>query len=609
MSAYLVQIFKSQFTQFIFNINYKKSIMTLFKADDQLKLFLLLEMVVLMMLFYFLTSSQEKLSVTETIKVTDNIEIPKPVGQGQHGTSRFMTEEEKEKVFSQVIHKPDTPVKEKKNLGLVIGMSKESKEEIISCVEEDEHSIILGATRSGKTRGQILQTIWLRAMTGKSMVMTDVKGELFLYTKPYLVSKGYKVIDFDLREPKKSRHYNYMSDINRAVDEKDIPRAIEYTWDLVSVLVGTPKGEPLWTNGESATIAAGILALAIEAPKAYRNLTNVYYFLLNMCKEDEFGEMKITKYFEDLPDSHPAKGVFGVAEISPEKMRGSFFGSALATLRLFTDWNIAAMTKDTDFSVQDIGKEKIALFIVIPDEKKARYPLVSLFVNQAYVNLVELANQYGGRVPNEVDFLLDEFGNFPTIPNFGSILSAGASRGLRFTLVLQDYQQLEKKYKDDFENIKGNCVNTVYLQTPTPNTLEELSKRTGTYTCQVNSANNSISGTRANYSRNISFSDSANMQSRPLLKPDEIGRLKRPYVLVLKTGEFPSIFKAPDLSQYAANKELGLGSKEDNKKIYMERNLQRKERHTDELELWGIWNNYKKNSNNSVKEERVSFLK
>lgn len=581
--------------------------------DEQIKRFFILFMILIFVaIFMILTSSWGTIGRTETMQVTDTINIPVAVGEGQHGTSRFMTKDEKENEYFVLKYNPKKQKRvnkqiENRNIGLVFEMEQYKKFERIICEEDDRHSIIIGATRSGKTRRMILETIWLRGISGKSMVISDPKGELFLYTKKYLKEKDYQIIDIDFREPMKSMHFNYLARINEAVKEDDIPAAVDYTWDLVSTLVGVPKGEPLWTNGEAATIAAAILTVVLEAPEEYRNMTNVYYFLANMCKcDDDTGEMPITEFFRNMPDEHPAKGVFAVAEISPDRTRGSFFGSALATLRLFTNLNIADMTSSMDFNMKDIGKKKTAVFIIIPDEKTTLYSLVSLLINQIYVTLVEVANENGGRLPVEVEFELDEFGNFPPIPSFGSMLSVGAGRGLRFNIVLQDFQQMEKQYEKDAQNIKGNCQNWIYLKSPSLKTLEEISKKTGTYTVQVNSVNSSVSGDKY---KKVSYSDNANMQSRALLMPHEVEKIDLPYSLLLTSGQYPAIMKSPDLSRYKANKELGLGDKEHNRKIRMEREAEREKRTITPLRLWKVWNqNNEFEDDDEEMREKVSFL-
>lgn len=607
--AYLLdQIFRAGFNLGEIDLGYGASWRNIFRNSMQQKWFLVLE--ASWLLFLWISTNRGFETRTGMIKVTDKISIPQSVGQGQHGTARFMEEDEKKTNFCCISY--PFGGKKEENLGLVLGMEKRGVKEKIYCLKEDSNTILIGSTRSGKTRGVILQSIWLKGKTDKSAIIIDPKGELYNYTAPYLENSGKEVIVLDFRQPSKSRQYNYMSSINEAIQEGDIPKAIDRTWDLVSTLVGVPKGEPLWTNGEAAVIAAAILAVAIESPEQYKNLTNVYYFISHMCKADENGDMAITKYFSTLSDEHPAKGVFAVAEISPEKMRGSFFGSALATLRHFSNWNIAAITQKSDFVLEDVTRKEMVLFIIVPDEKTTLYSLVSLFLTQAYIKLTEEANRYGGRLLREVDFICEEFGNCPTIPVAGAMLSVGAGRGMRFTLVIQDYQQLEKKYREDHENMKGNCLNTIYLRSTNIKTLEELSKRLGTYTCQVSSSNGSYSG--SGIETKISNSSGVSMQSRPLLTAAEIERIERPYALVLRSGEYPGIFQIPDLSVYQANEELGLGNVEHNRKVTMERDEKRPIREIQKPELWGIWNqyNYSAGMNKSIPhsqpEEWISFL-
>lgn len=613
ISAYLDRLLKNHFDTRVTKINYLESYLSLISNKNQFHLFLIFEALLLLLIIYVMTMNSFKIKPTETKAITDNIEIPVAVGQGQHGSSRFLSEKEIQNVFYTIHYDTRKELLNNGNPGLVLGMTKDNFTEKIQCINDDVSAILIGSSRSGKSRRMIFETIWLRAKAGKSMIITDVKGELFLGTNKYLKDEDYEVIDFDLRQPLKSRKHNYLDRILDALNDQDTPRAIDYTWDLVSVMVGVPKGEPLWTNGESAVIAAAILIVAMEAPLEYKNMTNVYYFLAKMCKSDENGKMLITKYLDLLPDTHPAKGLFDVAEISPEKMRGSFFGMALTTLRLFTNLNIADVTSESDFDISYIGKKKTALFIIVPDEKTTLYPLVSIFINQVYISLVETANKFGGRLPVETDFLCDEFGNFPEIPSFGSMVSAGLGRGIRFVIVIQDYQQLEKKYKDDFGNIKGNCLMTVYLKTTDQKTLEDISKKTGTYTVEVNSVSSSSSGN----GKNSNYSNSANMQSRALLLPEEVGRLQKPYSLVLYSGNFPAIMNSPDLSQYKANQILGLGDEEFNRKTFIERDNARLLRKIGPLQLWGIWNTFQNDFDDNSEENtetnaspkrKVSFL-
>ena len=81
------------------------------------------------------------------------------------------------------------------------------------------------------------------------------------------------------------------------------------------------------------------------------------------------------------------------------------------------------MTCKSDFSLTDAGKEKVATFIILPDEKTTYYSLASLFVYQNYVALVERADNRGGELFKRVNYILDEFGNFSSIPAFSNMLT------------------------------------------------------------------------------------------------------------------------------------------------------------------------------------------
>lgn len=586
------------------SISYVKALWLLFTDKNHQAMFFVCQLAYGALMLYCTLSIQPTVARVDTVFVTDDIEIPVPAGNGQHGNERFLKEAEKEELYNVFSFSGREKLEGKG--GIVVGMQLVNGKESIYYIGKDLHSLIIGASGSGKTRRILLETLWLQIITGLSVVVSDVKGEIYYYTHKFAEKQGYKTYALDLRNPRKSIHYNFLQPILDAFDEGDEAKAIDYTWDLVSVLVGEQKGEPIWYNGESATIAACILIIARDAPKEYRNMANVYYFLAFMCETDEMGEMPVNQYLEELDDTHPAKGVFAMAKVAASKTRSSFFTSALGTLRLFTNPNVAEMTSYSDFNLKDISREKSILYLMIPDEKKTMYPLVSILITQMYALQVELANESGLRLPVDTDFDLDEVGNFPVIPSLGNILSAGRSRGVRANLIIQDFQQLESKYKDDFKNIKTNCQVKVYLKSDDPDTLKVISENCGKYTVEVSSASTSVSDGK----KDMNYSSSASLAARALLEPAEVKRIKAPYSICLITGEYPGINLLPDLSQYRLNKLYGLGDEAYNTKLIMEREAERVERKIPPINLWGIWNEYKVENEGTldIDDEAFSFL-
>lgn len=254
-------------------------------------------------------------------------------------------------------------------------------------------------------------------LANESMVISDPKSELYHYTSEFLESLGYKIITIDFRNPLKSSRYNFLQPVIDAVNKNDYRKAEELCWDITQALVGNEdtKMEKIWKDGEMSVIAGAIMSVVFDNKNnpQYQNLTNVYAFINEMCKPVG-NTMPINKYIETLKPEHPASSVFGVARIAPEKTRGSFFTSALATLRLFTSKSTYTMTCASDFDVVDIGKRKVAVYIILPDEKTTYYPIASLFVYQCYVALANFADDNGGELPIRVNFTLDEFRQFYT---------------------------------------------------------------------------------------------------------------------------------------------------------------------------------------------------
>lgn len=482
--------------------------------------------------------------------------------------------------------------------GLVIGMKKlRGGKELFYYIGDDTHLIGIGATRSGKSRTMVIQSICFLALAGESMIISDLKGELNQYTGTLLKRLGYNVIILDFKNPLKSDRYNLLQPIIDAIDEDNLPKATECVWDLVGILVGDAKGEKIWNNGEASTIACAIMSVVYDnregERRKYQTLTNVYYFIAEMCKP--IGKnIPIVEYVKVLPDNHPAKPLVAISEIAPERTRGSFYTAALTTLKLFTSSYINAMTMASDYNPKDLGRKKTALFMVLPDERTTYYSIASLLVLQHYIQLVNESDGRGGRLKNRVNFILDEFGNFAAIPSFDTLLTVGGGRGMRFNLFLQDFAQLESKYDEKVaKTIKGNCQVWDYLQTNSPETLKEISEKLGNYTVSTYS----LSSQSSKY-QTPSSSASVNLTGRALLMTNEIAQIDRPYSLIT-SKENPAIMYSPDLSKWNFNTMLGLGNKKHNEKVRDYREKQRIERMTkneaEKIELWGeCWKYWQK---------------
>ena len=477
--------------------------------------------------------------------------------------------------------------------GVVLGMKKlENGKEQIYYVPDDVHTLCIGATRSGKSRTIVVQSICTLGLAGESLVISDPKGELFDYTGGFLQKLGYDVKVLDFKNPEKSHRYNLLQPVIDAVNRNDYEKAEMYAWDMTNTLVGKSQGEKIWTNGEMSVVAAAILCVVCDNKNRaeYQNLTNVYWFIAEMTKTIA-NKMSLIEYVSKLPQSHPAKALLSISEVAPSRTRGSFYTSALTTLRLFTSKSIYGITRESDFSLTDVGEKKQAVYIILPDEKTTFYPVASLVVSQQYELLANMADKRGGKLKQRVNFMLDEFGNFTTIADFANKLTVGGGRGMRFNLFLQSFSQLEDKYEKNTSNtIKSNCQTWIYLQADDMETLKEISEKLGTYT----TSSYQLSASHQKFAT-PSSSHSLSLTQRNLLNVDEVRRVARPYQIITSRTH-PAMMYSPDLSEWHFNKMLGLGDREHNRKLRGERENKRPVI-TDiskPVVLWNVWVYYQK---------------
>ena len=435
--------------------------------------------------------------------------------------------------------------------GIVIGT--DPRRDKYWTVDDDTHVLLIGTTRSGKSRRVIMPTIWHLANAGESMIVCDLKKELQPITKKYLRSKGYNIITLDLRTPSAGNRWNMLHPVVKALEQGDTAQAVQHANDIAHTLSFNPKyrGDPIWPSAKKALISALILAVAVEAPAPHKHMGTVFNLLAHL---GQGGGKELDGYFNSLAMNHPARSSYAVFQMSTDKMRSSIATDTLTTLQLFgVDPAIVWMIADQDHDLAAVGKEKTAVFLVIPDERTDRNVLASLYIQQSYSALVDLANQNKGRLPLRVNYLLDEFGNIPAIAAFTTKITTAGGRGIRFTLAVQGIDQLAEHYPDQENTIMGQCWTWIYVLTSDIKTAELISQKCGNYTVATEAYNSSaqMSGTR-------SEGVTQGLTSRALVMKDEVLRWPVDSVLILRTRLQPAKLPLPDISQLPIAGDLDL---------------------------------------------------
>ena len=127
-------------------MNTETIVKTLFSNQKVAIIFLVLEIIITSFLLLF-SNKRKNIYHSEKIKLTDKIEVPKPVGEGQHGTSWWLDKKDYNKVFNCNI------IDRNKNYnkvtfdsgGVIVNYEKDNNLEKIYYISNNIHVLLVGS--------------------------------------------------------------------------------------------------------------------------------------------------------------------------------------------------------------------------------------------------------------------------------------------------------------------------------------------------------------------------------------------------------------------------------------------------------------------------------
>ena len=345
------------------------------------------------------------------------------------------------------------------------------------------HNLVIGATGSGKTVSTILPTVKVLAKKKESIICTDPKGEIYEKTGGLLKNRGYDIILLNFRDPQKGNAWNPLTLPYKLYKSGNQDKAIELLDDLALNILydgSSNNSDPFWEKTAADYFAGIALAMFEDTTEDKININSIN--MTATVGEDKFGGSTYVKEYFNYKDPSSSAYINASGTVmAPSETKGGIISVFKQKVKLFASReNLSEMLSYSDFELESIGKKPTAVFIIIQDEKKTYHSLATIFVKQVYETLIDVAQGFGGKLPYRTNFLLDEFANMPPLKDVTTMITAARSRQIRFTMIIQNFAQLNKVYgKDDAETIKGNCGNIIYLISTELAALEEISKLCG----------------------------------------------------------------------------------------------------------------------------------
>lgn len=347
----------------------------------------------------------------------------------------------------------------------------------------ENHTLVIGATGSGKTQTVIFPTVKILAKKRESMIITDPKGEIYEETANMLKDRGYNVILLNFRDPQNGNAWNPMDLPYKLYKEGNKDKAIELLDDLALNILydeNNKGGDPFWEKTSADYFSGVALGLFEDAKPNEININSIS--LATSVGEDKFGASTYIKEYFQSKDPTSASYIKATSTVmAANDTKQSILSVFRQKIQLFASReNLSEMLSHSDIDLRSIGEKPTVVYVVIQDEKKTYHSLVTILLKQIYETLISVAQVHGGALPVRTNFLLDEFANMPPLKDVTTMITAARSRQIRFTMIIQNFAQLEQVYgKEQAETLRGNCGNLIYLVTTELKALEEISKMCG----------------------------------------------------------------------------------------------------------------------------------
>ncbi len=386
--------------------------------------------------------------------------------------------------------------------------------------------LVVGGSGSGKSASYSIPNAY--QMLG-SYVFTDPKGELYDKTAGFLEKNGYEIKVLNLVNPANSDGYNPLMHISSEIDVDVIANTIVKGQKSEA----GSSSDPYWDDMAEMLLKSLIYYLMATRPEEEQNLASCAELV--RAANTNGGSNLLTELINQLPYDHPARMYYKSIEIAPEKTYGSILSSLQSKLGKFDSKEIAEVTSTDTIDFEQIGSKKTAVYVISSDTHTAYDFLLTIFFSQMIQQLYNFADANGGRLKVPTFFICDEFANIGKIPDFDKKISTSRSRGISFSVILQNLDQLEAVYEKSYETIMGNCDTHVFLGSNSYKTVEYFSKALGEKTI----TRDSISINRDKQYHRQGLSESDQILARALMTPDELRRMDNDDCIIYEKGIKP----------------------------------------------------------------------
>ncbi|KAB1437307.1 type IV secretory system conjugative DNA transfer family protein [Pseudodesulfovibrio senegalensis] len=423
-----------------------------------------------------------------------------------HGTARYA----KEKDIKKMGLRNDS--------GVILGLK--SGKWLRSLEARDTRSVtVVAPPRTGKTAGIIIPSI---LTTTSSFIALDIKGEIYDLTH-FWRSQFSEVIRFAPAE-NGSMKWNPLSSKELPTSWTDIEVHISR---ICETLFPLPEKSTHWMEAARRIFRFWALYLI-----NMNGETSCAEILKNVLTGDSQGAVEAALLDDNLPERIRLEGNM-IIDMGDREYK-DVFSTFNTQMDIFLDPRVAENTSDSDFSLSDLRKKRISVYLVVSDEDSPRLKkLLTVFLEYA-------ANVYFRKQPDDdeltVMIYLDEFKRLGKIDKVKEIPALGAGYRLGVVFVVQTVAQLNDVYGEDGAKIFfGTTSYHVYFTQTEESSAEKISKTIGHKTVRTRSVSGKLLEVRNKTEGETGI---------PLIRANDIMSMSKREVLILAQNNFKRPIKA-----------------------------------------------------------------
>jgi type IV secretion system protein VirD4 len=310
----------------------------------------------------------------------------------------------------------------------------------------DAPLLTCASTGTGKGRGVLIPTLLQHP---GPVIALDIKGELFQVTGRRRRDMGHRIVVLDPFHLVTAR-----SDSLNPLDLLTLPRAdIDSDAEMLASLLGVGNEfakDPFW-NTTANSLTAGLIAHIANSPPAERHLGKLRGWLYH----DDMDYAIAVLLDTNAVKSRMARDQFVAYLTAPrEQTRPCIRTMACSYISALGSQQVVETLRASSFRLMDVFEGKpLSIYIIIPPEKlESHKALLRLWVG----TLLTAVTRRTVMPRQRTLFLLDECAQLGSLPILRQAITLLRGSGLQTWTFWQDLSQLRQCYPNDWESILNN---------------------------------------------------------------------------------------------------------------------------------------------------------